>query len=133
MNSSSVPRSAIIRSIHPINNCQLSNVIKSMRVAGSPTIRVVYFDGVYMTIEGTHRLEAARLLHIPVTLIELDHADLIDVAKMDIADNWEKPGVMTAVEVAAGLYAKCNGVYRLSDEGQVELISKAEWPAIPPI
>lgn len=123
----------ILRSIHPTNPDQLTRVVEAMRVLGSPTIRAVCIDGEHMTIEGTHRIEAATLLGIPIQLVQVPPDEIIDVGAMDICDNWSNPSPMPASEVAAGLWAACNGVYFVDDDGHVERHVEASYPRVPPI
>lgn len=120
--------------IHPTNNAQLANVVAQMEALGSPTIRAVACNGFYFAIEGTHRIEAARMLALPVFLELCDEHALIDVAELDIAVNWDNvPSYpIPAKAVVEVLQGECNGEYMLSGDGMVSLVRPAKYPPIPP-
>lgn len=60
-----------------INKDHLENVIADMRVMGSPVIRVISIDGRYLALEGSHRLEAAHILQIAPTFVEIAEGDAV--------------------------------------------------------
>jgi hypothetical protein len=105
-----------------------------MRVIGAPTIRVVDCGDQYFAIEGTHRIEAARLLLLPVVLDVCQEHDLIAVKGLDIEVNWEDvpDGAITAKEVVGSLQAECNGEYMIDAEGKATIVRTAKYPPIPP-
>ena len=121
--------------IHPTNNTQLAEVVQKMRVVGAPTIRVVDCADHYFAIEGTHRIEAARLMSIPVTLEVIRGSALLDVRGMDIEINWTDvpTKAIAAKEVVAQLRAECNGDYQIFSDGMVILVRAAKYPPVPPL
>lgn len=121
--------------IHPINNAQLADVVEKMRALGSPTIRVVDSEESYIAIEGTHRIEAARLHSLPILLEVLSEDDLIKIADMDISINWDEvpTSPITLREVVCKLRGACNGEYTVDSDGMLKLIRPAKYPPIPPL
>ena len=107
-----------------------------MRTLGSPKIRVADCGDHYFALEGTHRIEAARRLALPIILDIRQGNSLLDVGQMDIAISWddELPEMeMRVDEVVAKLRCDCNGEYWLSDDGTPNLIRAAPKYYIPPL
>jgi hypothetical protein len=120
----------IIRTIHPTNNVQLARVVEEMKRLGAPTVQVLDCGDYFFAFEGTHRIEAARLLRLPVTLKIVAPEVVLDVKEMDIAVNFDSPREMSAHEAVAGLHGACNGYYEVKEGGIVELVKPASYPPV---
>src|SRR5688572_9977601 len=101
-----------------------------MKRLGAPTVRVLDCGDYVFAFEGTHRIEAARLLGLPVKL-EIVAADVVlDLREMDIEVNFDSPSKMSAREAVAALHAACNGYYAVGEGGIVELLKPAKYPPV---
>jgi len=108
----------------------LDEVIKEMRRLGSPTIRVVDCSDHYQAIEGSHRIEAARILRLPLNLEVLDQDDLVDADSLDL-DCLIAGEQYTAGEVAAECHHMGAGCYEIDENGMLDLVFEARMPYMP--
>lgn len=69
---------AAIYTLHAINQAKLDMVIEEMAELGAPTIRACWQGDHWCALEGVHRVEAARLLDMPVTIAPLSEGDILD-------------------------------------------------------
>ena len=114
----------IIYTIHRPHADHLAEVVNEMETLGSPTIRVVDCRDYLVAIEGCHRIEAARILRIPVVLDILNQDELVDADSLDI--DYFVPGeAYTAGEIAGECYHSGSGCYEIDDDGTVELVFEA--------
>src|SRR4051812_40273511 len=105
-----------------------------MRRLGPPTVLAVECEDHYFALEGTHRIEAARLLRLPVILSIVAADQLLPLREMDIAESWENPPAeLLASDCVAYLRAPCNGEYRINPDGTVQLVRAAKYPPVPPL
>ena len=114
----------MIYTIHSPHPDHLVEVVGEMRSLGSPAIRVVDCGDYYAAIEGCHRIEAARLLGLPISLDILDQDDLVDADSLDIP-NLMAGETYTAGEIAGECYHPGAGCYDIDDKGIPELIHEA--------
>jgi hypothetical protein len=103
--------------IHAVDVDKKNDVIKEMRVMGSPTIRVVDCGDYYMALEGVHRIAAAAELNLPLDLDILEQDDLIDASTLDWQDLQDE--TYTAGELAGEAYSNGCGIYRLHSNDTV--------------
>ncbi|WP_434782376.1 hypothetical protein [Ferrovum myxofaciens] len=117
----------IIFTIHPPSSSHLLHVIEEMKRLGPPKIKVVDCTDYLIAIEGTHRIEAARILGLAPELEILSQDDEVVVSDMDICDMFPNgTHIMPAGEVAAECYSGlCSGRYLVKDDGKLFLVSRA--------
>lgn len=75
---------AAIYTINPTDPDQLAAVMADMEALGAPTIRACWQGDHWCALEGSHRVAAARLLGLPVVILEMDEDD--DFGDHDIQD-----------------------------------------------
>jgi hypothetical protein len=78
----------------PYEDGHLGEVVGEMRRLGAPTLRVIWYDGKLMALEGSHRLAACHHLGLtPLLLVEepdlpttatAHAADTLPAYKMDV-------------------------------------------------
>lgn len=95
-----------IYAIHKPDATHLAEVIKTMRVLGPPTLRVVDCGDYYQALEGSHRLPAALQLGLTPILVVHDQDEVIKIAEYDWYEqqNWAETEY-PAGEVAGELFA----------------------------
>ena len=107
--------------IHGHREDRVAKVMEEMLKLGAPAIRVVDCGDHYQAIEGTHRIEAARRLNLPVRMIVIDEDEMIEADSLDtgyFADGEKYP----AHEIASELYSPACGCYEIDEDGYVELV-----------
>jgi len=114
----------MIYTIHRPIPDHLDEVVGEMRRMGSPTIRVVDCSDFLVAIEGCHRIEAARILGIPVNLDILAQDDLVEADSIDI-DYFHPGETYTAGEIAGECYHSGVGCYEIYEDGIVKLVFEA--------
>ena len=73
-----------------INNCNkkhLDEVIQDMKKIGSPTLRAIKVGELLLILEGSHRLEAAKILNLQTKIEILSKNTKIDFDNCDIDNN----------------------------------------------
>jgi hypothetical protein len=78
-----------IKLLHAADATHLAEVMDDMRKLGSPTIRCAEVLGTTIALEGTHRLSAAEILHVPVIIKMVELADIpaiYDRGELDVDD-----------------------------------------------
>ena len=63
---------------HKPEQKKLAEVMAEMEVLGSPEIKAWYNGELYLAVEGSHRIAAAKLLCFDVDIIEVELDDIID-------------------------------------------------------
>lgn len=65
-----------IVTINPINTEHLEHVIEQMRSLGVPKIKAVWIEdmGLYVALEGTHRIAAAKALGLTPEIIDMPYS-----------------------------------------------------------
>ena len=114
----------IVYTIHRPIPEHLENVILEMSKLGSPTVRVVDCEDYYQAIEGCHRIEAARILRIPVVMDILGQDALVEADSLDI-DYFAAGETYTAGEIAGECHHPGAGCYEIDDDGYVKLVFEA--------
>ena len=110
-----------VYTIHGYRDERVEEVMAEMERLGAPEIRMVDCGDHYQAIEGTHRIEAARRLSLPVKAIIIDEDEMIESASLDtgyFADGEKYP----AHEIAGELYSPACGCYQIDEDGYVELV-----------
>ena len=74
----------------------VQTVMADMKTMGPPTIRAIWTGDAYDAIEGSHRVEAAYQLGLPVRVIEVEADTVVD--DHDLIDDL--PEVTTAGDIA---------------------------------
>lgn len=107
--------------IHATDPTKLREVITEMQCLGTPTIRVVNCSDFLMALEGTHRVEAAAQLGLPINLVVLEQDELVEADSLDWQDLC--PGQSyTAGELAGEAFSPSCSSYRINDDGSVSRI-----------
>ncbi len=114
----------LVYTIHRPIPDRLAEVVGKMKTLGSPTIRVVDCGDYYQAIEGCHRIEAARILGIPVNLDILAQDDLVEADSLDI-DYFLAGETYSAGEIAGECYHPGAGCYDVDEDGMAELVFEA--------
>jgi hypothetical protein len=116
--------------LRPTNAEHLARVREEMRRLGPPTVRAVIFEDHYFALEGAHRIEAARLLRLPINVQILTESMTIAIGETDLPINVEtKRPKLTVGECVALVRSPFNGEYHINEDGTVKLISAAKSPA----
>lgn len=64
-----------IYTMHDVDQEKLESVMVEMKRLGPPIIRACWQGDHYCALEGTHRVEAARILGMPVIIQAMDEDD----------------------------------------------------------
>ena len=76
-----------IYTINEIDDAHLASVIADMRRLGPPRIRACWQGDHYCALEGSHRVEAARRLGLPVLIVEMAEDALLCGHDLDDLDD----------------------------------------------
>jgi len=76
-----------IYSPNPVNETHLQDVMSEMASIGKgPMVQAVDFGGFMVALEGSHRMEAARRLGMPVAMLPIDRKAML--VKGDVPGLW---------------------------------------------
>jgi len=92
-----------IVTVNEIDQEHLATVVDQMIQLGAPTIRVVKDEaqGLFVALEGSHRLQAAASLGLTPVLKVLDHDDMIDCQDIGYDDcGWFEGNPASAWDIA---------------------------------
>lgn len=102
--------------LHKADDAKVISVINEMRTRGAPTLRAVDMgDDVWVALEGTHRICAAKGLGLTPIITPIAYGD--DELPEDIQDEVEEYGVTIEDFV--------DSVYRSATQGRTEIVTFA--------
>lgn len=111
-----------IVTMHKFNEVHLSEVMKIAKQVGSVKVNVYDTGETIYCLEGVHRIEAAKLLGLPLTLVAKEWDDVVATDSEDVEGYENGTATVSAIfEYAYGNQVE-GGIYSESDFVNVEMV-----------